>query len=41
MVELEFAIVEFIISSLRGYTHPPRKMDRFQNKGVAEKAFCK
>jgi len=28
----------------RGYTlgyTPPWKMDHFQNKGVAEKAFCK
>jgi len=40
MVELEFAIVEFMISSLRGYP-PPWKMDRLKNKGVAGRAFCK
>jgi len=37
MVELEFAIVEFIIFSLRDTLH--EKMDRFQNKEVAGKAF--
>ena len=40
MVELEFAIVEFIFFLVEGYT-PPIKMDCFQNKGVAGRAFCK
>ena len=41
MVELEFAVVEFMISSLEGVYTPPIKMDCFENKGVAGRAFCK
>jgi hypothetical protein len=41
MVELEFAVVEFMISSLEGVYAPPIKMDCFENKGVAGRAFCK
>jgi hypothetical protein len=40
MVELEFVVVEFIFFLVEG-VHPPIKMDRFQNKGVAGRAFCK
>jgi hypothetical protein len=40
MVELEFVVVEFMIFLVEGI-HPPIKMDCFQNKGVAERAFCK
>jgi hypothetical protein len=32
MVELEFAIVEFMISSLRGCTHPPMKDGSFSKQ---------
>jgi hypothetical protein len=39
-VELEFVVVEFMISSLRG-VYTPMKMDGCQNKGVAGGAFCK
>jgi hypothetical protein len=38
-VELGFAEVEFMNSSLRGGT-PPMKIERCQNKGVAGRAFC-
>src|SRR5260370_30152266 len=41
MVELEFAVVEFIFFLVEGHTPPPIKMDRFQNKGVAGRAFSK
>ena len=40
MVELEFVVVEFIFFLVEGYT-PPIKMDRFENKGVAGRAFSK
>jgi hypothetical protein len=41
MVELEFVVVEFMISSWKGGVYPLIKMDCFQNKGVAGRAFCK
>ncbi len=40
MVELEFAIVEFIIFSLRGYT-PYERWIVFKTKKLREKHFCK
>jgi len=40
MVELEFAIVEFIIFSLKGYT-PYERWIVFKTKKLREKHFCK
>jgi len=39
MVELEFAIVEFIISSLRGYTPPHERWIVFKTKELRKKHF--
>ena len=39
MVELEFAIVEFIISSLRGVYTPHEKWIVFKTKELREKHF--
>jgi len=39
MVELEFAVVEFMISSLKGCTHPPSKWIVLKTKELREEHF--